>query len=96
LLVQFLRIILQTKCIAMNRKITTRFIKKVYIVLAFGIVFKHFYLVTNGLDNKLVAGIIKPTQVSIDYFTTSTVAIIMILSFFYFLYNVKFSTRSIQ
>lgn len=80
----------------MNRKITTSFIKKVYVLFALCIVFNYFYLLTNGLNKETIAGINQPTAVSINYNLNSIIAIVVIFSFFYFMKSVKYSTRSIR
>lgn len=83
-------------CINMNTKTTTGIIMKVYVVLAFAIVLKYFYVVTNGLDNKLVAGGNQPTAVAINYNINSLITIAVIFGFFYYMKSVKYSTRSIR
>lgn len=80
----------------MNRKTTTGYIKGAYALFAFCLVFNHFYLITNGLKNETHAGSIKPTAVSVNYNLNIIVALVVILSFFYILKRVKYSTRSIR
>ncbi len=79
----------------MNRKTTTGFIKKVYILLACCILVNYLYSFSNGLQNKPLSKI-QPTAVSINYNLNSIIAIVVIFSFFYFVKSVKYSTRSIR
>jgi Sec-independent protein secretion pathway component TatC len=80
----------------MIRKITTSFIKKVYVLFAFGIVFKYFYIVANGLNKETVASINQPAEVSINQNINSVIAIAVVFSFFFLNKKLKYSIRSIH